>query len=122
MRYPSEDKLDLCSVQHEKVISIAAYWCEGFWHFVGECFMALSALTDKDIYDTRTVFHVREVNSFVLSMLAICFHFGLIAFSKRIPGITATRASWASVGGLALLLAALLAVALVPGSSFHSLD
>ena len=61
-------------------------------------------------------------DSFVLSMLAICFHFGLIAFSKRIPGITATRASWASVGGLALLLAALLAVALVPGSSFHSLD
>jgi len=61
-------------------------------------------------------------DSFVLSMLAICFHFGLIAFSKRIPGITANRASWAAVGGLVLLLAALLASTLLPDASFHSLD
>ena len=61
-------------------------------------------------------------DSFVLSMFAICFHFGLIAFSKRIPGITASRASWAAVGGLTLLLGALVASALVPEASFHSLD
>jgi ABC-type uncharacterized transport system permease subunit len=61
-------------------------------------------------------------DSFVLSMLAICFHFGLIAFSKRIPGITASRAGWAAVGGLTLLLGALVASALVPEASFHSLD
>ena len=61
-------------------------------------------------------------DSFVLSMLAICIHFGLIAFSKRIPGITANRASWAAVGGLMLLLGALVASALIPEASFHSLD
>lgn len=55
-------------------------------------------------------------------MFAICLHFGLIAFSKRIPGITANRASWAAVGGLILLLGALVASALIPEASFHSLD
>lgn len=61
-------------------------------------------------------------DSFVLSMLAVCFHFGLIAFSKRIPGITASRASWAAVGGLILLLAALIMSTVLPEASFHSLD
>ena len=59
-------------------------------------------------------------DTFVLAMLAVWVHFGLIAFSRRIRGITAQRASWAAVGGLTVLLAALLVV-LVPEASFHSL-
>ncbi|MEM9378479.1 MAG: cytochrome c biogenesis protein CcsA [Planctomycetota bacterium] len=59
-------------------------------------------------------------DTFVLSVLVICVHFGLIAFSRRIRGLTAQRASWAAVGGLTVLMAAL-AVALVPEATFHSL-
>ena len=59
-------------------------------------------------------------DAFVLAMLAVWVHFGLIAFSRHIHGITAQRASWAAVGGLTVLLAALFVV-LVPEASFHSL-
>lgn len=59
-------------------------------------------------------------DSFVIVMLAICIHFGLIAFSRHIKGITAHRASWAAVGGLTVLISALLMV-LVPEASFHNL-
>ena len=59
-------------------------------------------------------------DAFVISMLAVCFHFGLIAFSRRIRGITAQRASVAAVGGVPVLRAALL-FELVPEASFPSL-
>lgn len=59
-------------------------------------------------------------DTFVIAMFSLCVHFGLIAFSRRIRGITAHRASWAAVGGLTVMLAALLLV-LVPEASFHTL-
>ncbi len=70
-RYPDTSSRSLCSsggvAAYAKVISIAAYWCEGFWHFVGECFMGLSALTAADFEGAYV--HVREVNGFVKEML-----------------------------------------------------
>lgn len=56
----------------------------------------------------------------VLLTMALWMHFGLIAFSRRIPGITAQRASVAAFGGLAVLLGTLF-IALVPGATFHNL-
>lgn len=60
----------------------------------------------------------RYTDPTVLLTLGIWLHFGLIAFSARIPGITAQRASWAALGGLTVLLAVLF-LALVPGATFH---
>lgn len=60
----------------------------------------------------------RYTDPTVLLMLAIWLHFGLIAFSARVRGLTAQRASWAAVGGLTVLLAVLF-LALVPGATFH---
>lgn len=57
----------------------------------------------------------------VALVLGVWLHFGLIAFSRRIRGITAQRASWAAVGGLAVLIATLF-LAVVPGATFHALS
>lgn len=57
----------------------------------------------------------------VLLVLGVWLHFGLIAFSRRIRGITAQRASWAAVGGLTVLIATLF-LAVVPGATFHALS
>lgn len=57
----------------------------------------------------------------VALVLGVWVHFGLIAFSRRIRGITAQRASWAAVGGLAVLIATLF-LAVVPGATFHALS
>lgn len=46
-------------------------------------------------------------------------YFGAIALSAFLPGFNARRASWAAAAGLALLVLSL-ALALVPGSTFHS--
>lgn len=45
---------------------------------------------------------------FVLVMLGIWVHFGVVAFSRRIPGLTARRASFAAAAGFLMLLASLL--------------
>ena len=63
----------------------------------------------------------RYADPTVLLALGVWLHFGLIAFSRRIPGITAQRASWAAVGGFVVLLATLL-LAVVPGATFHALS
>jgi len=55
----------------------------------------------------------------VLMTLVIWLHFGLIAFSQVIRGITARRASIAAVAGLVVLTVAL-SVSLMPIFSFHS--
>ncbi len=55
----------------------------------------------------------------VLLTMGIWIHFGLIAFSRWIPGITARRASFAAVAGLAALSLTVL-IALAPGLTFHS--
>lgn len=54
----------------------------------------------------------------VLLSLALWVHFGVIAFSERIRGFGARRASYAAAGGLVALLLSLLLV-LLP-NSFHS--
>jgi hypothetical protein len=54
---------------------------------------------------------------FVLALIALMLHFGLVAASGFIPFLTARRASLAAVSGLALLLAAL-GYSLLP-RSFH---
>ncbi len=54
----------------------------------------------------------------VLLTLGVWLHFGLIAFSAKLAGLTAQRASWAAVCGLTVLLAVLF-LALVPGATFH---
>lgn len=54
----------------------------------------------------------------VLAMLVLWIHFGLIAFSGKIPGVTAMRASWAATFGLTFFVLAS-AATLVPSVSFH---
>ena len=56
---------------------------------------------------------------FVLVMLVLVVHFGIVAFSGRIPGLTARRASLAATGGLVLLLASLVVLQLVR-AGFHA--
>ena len=63
----------------------------------------------------------RYVDPTVLLALGVWLHFGLIAFSRRIPGLTAQRAGWAAVGGLVVLIATLF-LAVVPGATFHALS
>jgi ABC-type uncharacterized transport system permease subunit len=53
----------------------------------------------------------------VLLSLALWLHFGVVAFSQRIPGLGARRASWAAAGGLAVAMLSGLMV-LFP-RSFH---
>ncbi|MEL6904253.1 MAG: cytochrome c biogenesis protein CcsA [Planctomycetota bacterium] len=56
----------------------------------------------------------------VLLFLGVWIHFGVIAFSRQIRGVSAQRASWAAVAGLTVLLGTLF-LALVPGATFHAL-
>jgi len=56
----------------------------------------------------------------VLMTLALWLHFGVIAFSARIHGFTARRASFAATAGLAALLTSLF-LTLFPALTFHSL-
>jgi len=54
----------------------------------------------------------------VFAMLVLWLYFGVVAFSKHIPGFTAQRASIAAaVGGFVLLVSSILAV--LPVASFH---
>ncbi|MFT5048682.1 MAG: ABC-type uncharacterized transport system permease subunit [Chlamydiales bacterium] len=55
----------------------------------------------------------------VLMTMAIWIHFGFIAFSQVIRGVTARRASIAAVAGLIVLTLAL-SISLLPSLSFHS--
>ena len=55
----------------------------------------------------------------VLLTIAIWLHFGLIAFSRHVPGLTARRTSIAAAWGLLILLATI-ALTLVP-VTFHEL-
>lgn len=56
----------------------------------------------------------------VILTIALWLHFGLIAFSAKIRGLTAQRASVAAVVGLTVLVATLL-LAVIPGATFHAL-
>jgi ABC-type uncharacterized transport system permease subunit len=50
----------------------------------------------------------RYTDPFVLVILGLWVHFGVVAFSRRIPGVTAWRASFAAAAGFLVLVAALL--------------
>lgn len=67
-------------------------------------------------YDRLATFHYGD--PWVLAMLAIWIHFGFVAFSGAIPGLTARRASLAAALGLAVFLSAG-ALTLIPDVSFH---
>jgi len=54
----------------------------------------------------------------VLAMLVLWIHFGIVAFSGRIPGLSAQRASLAAAAGLTLFLAVSL-LTLIPRVTFH---
>jgi NAD(P)-dependent dehydrogenase (short-subunit alcohol dehydrogenase family) len=56
----------------------------------------------------------------VLLTLALWVHFGLIAFSGSIRGLTARRASWAATAGLVSLLL-LIVLTLLPSLTSHAL-
>jgi len=56
---------------------------------------------------------------FVVGMIGLWLHFGLVAFSGSIPGLNARRASWAATFGFLFMLAGAVAAAL-PNVSFHS--
>lgn len=60
----------------------------------------------------------RYTDPWVLAMLAIWLHFGLVAFSRSIPGLNARRASYAAALGLSVFLLMSL-VSLIPEASFH---
>jgi len=55
----------------------------------------------------------------VLLTLAIWVHFGVIAFSRQIRGLSARRASFAAAAGLIVLILTLL-LTLLPSATFHS--
>ncbi len=55
----------------------------------------------------------------VILTLVLWLHFGVIAFSAKIRGVTAQRASFAAVAGLTVLVATLF-LAVVPGATFHA--
>jgi ABC-type uncharacterized transport system permease subunit len=69
--------------------------------------------------------HARGVQGFgyldpqVLLTLVLWIHFGVIAFSGHIRGITARRASFAAAAGLVVLIASLF-ITLFPALTFHA--
>ncbi|MDA1264710.1 MAG: cytochrome c biogenesis protein CcsA [Planctomycetota bacterium] len=68
--------------------------------------------------------HARGIDGFgytdpsVLLTIAIWIHFGLIAFSKHIPGISARHASVAAIAGLVVLLITI-GLTFLPAVPFH---
>jgi ABC-type uncharacterized transport system permease subunit len=70
--------------------------------------------------------HARSTEGFdyldphVLLTIVVWLHFGLISFSRRLPGLTARRTSIAAVIGLVTLLLTI-ALTLVPAATFHRL-
>lgn len=55
----------------------------------------------------------------VILAFALWLHFGIIAFSGKVRGLTAQRASFAAVAGLTVVVATLFLTA-VPGFTFHT--
>lgn len=51
---------------YDNVITIAALWAEGIWHFPSEAFVALMCISEKMLNDTSTYIHVSKKTSFVL--------------------------------------------------------
>lgn len=68
----------------------------------------------------RGVAGFRYTDPHVLLTMAVWVHFGLIAFSRRIRGLSARRTSFAAVAGLVALLLAIL-ITLLPSATFHRL-
>ena len=64
---------------------------------------------------------LRYADPHVVLTIALWLHFGVIAFSRQIRGLTARRTSVAAVAGLVTVLVTLL-ITLVPSLTSHSLD
>ena len=87
------------------------------WGFL---FMALGLNIGIALAHARHSEGFRYLNPHVLMAIAIWFHFGAIAFSRHIPGLTARKTSVAAVWGLIILLATI-AITLIP-APFHQLS
>ena len=61
------------------------------------------------------------LDAHVLLTIAVWLHFGLIAFSRHVRGLTAQRASVAAVFGLITLLLAIV-ITVIPAATFHRLS
>ncbi len=85
----------------------------------GFVFLTLGVNVGIGLAHARNVEHFSYTDPTVLLYLGLWIHFGIIAFSRRIVGLTARRASFAAVGGLITLLIAT-AILTVPGASFHA--
>ena len=59
------------------------------------------------------------LNSLVITTMTMWIFFGLIAFSRFIPGFTARRTSFAAAFGLAGLIVTII-LTFIPGANFHS--
>lgn len=70
--------------------------------------------------------HAQSIEGFsyrdpsVLFTILLWIHFGVIAFSRFIKGVSAQRASWAAAAGLFALLI-ILSLTLAPSVTFHSM-
>ncbi len=60
----------------------------------------------------------RYSDPWVLALILLWVHFGIVSFSHRIPGFSAWRASFAAAAGLTVLLCAGL-LTLIPDLTFH---
>jgi ABC-type uncharacterized transport system permease subunit len=85
----------------------------------GFLFLAVGVNAGIGFAHALTVPGFRYSDPWVLAMFAIWIHFGVVAFSKYIPGFNARRASFASATGFVVLLVAMLVQALAPHLSFH---
>lgn len=86
--------------------------------FAGFAFLTLGVNVGIGLAHARNVERFSYTDPAVLLIFGLWLHFGIIAFSRRIAGLTARRASFAAVGGLVTLLVAI-AILAVPGS-FHA--
>jgi ABC-type uncharacterized transport system permease subunit len=87
-----------------------------FWGFL---FMAAGLNVGIGMAHARGTEGFGYLDPHVLMTIAVWLHFGLIAFSRHIPGLTARRTSLAAAWGLLILLVTI-ALTLVP-VTFHEL-
>ena len=85
----------------------------------GFLFLTLGVNVGIGLAHARGVSGFRYSDPTVLLYLGLWVHFGIIAFSRRIRGFNARKASIAAMGGLVTLLVAM-AVLAIPGATFHT--
>ena len=86
---------------------------------VGFLFLAVGVNAGIGFAHALSVPGFRYGDPWVLAMLIIWVHFGVVAFSRYIPGFSARHATFAAATGFVVLLASMLLQALAPHLSFH---